>query len=256
MASVTRRPLIVGNWKMNLDRSQAHGLAEGISRESARFEHADAAVCPPFVYLDVVSQAVRGSRLEIGAQDVCYEQNGAYTGEISTSMLIDLGCTYVILGHSERRHIFGETDEVVNKKLLASLTAGLRPIVCVGETLEQRENGTTNQVVSAQFDRSLAGLTEDQMPLVTIAYEPVWAIGTGKVATPEQAEEVHSELRELLTRRYNTTIADSVRIQYGGSVKSSNAQDLLSRPNIDGALVGGASLKVEEFLGIVTAAPK
>jgi triosephosphate isomerase len=179
-----------------------------------------------------------------------FEASGAFTGEVSAAMLLDVGAKYVILGHSERRHIFKETDADVNKKTHAALAAGLAPIVCVGELLEEREAGKTAQVIKSQFDGSLAGITEEQIKGIVIAYEPVWAIGTGKVATPAQAEDVHADLRSLLAKRYNAAVAAEVRILYGGSVKASNAGELLGQPNIDGALVGGASLKVDEFLGI------
>jgi triosephosphate isomerase len=183
-----------------------------------------------------------------------HEPSGAFTGEVSAPMLVDIGCRYVILGHSERRNILGETSEMVNQKVLAALQAELTPIVCVGELLDQREAGQTMKVIQQQFDGSFDGLSEQQMGQLVIAYEPVWAIGTGKVATPEQAEEVHLELRRLLEKRYTSSLAEAVRIQYGGSVKPDNARQLLSQPNIDGALVGGASLKVEDFLGIISAA--
>jgi triosephosphate isomerase len=179
-----------------------------------------------------------------------FEASGAFTGEVSAAMLKDVGCRYVILGHSERRHVLGESDALINKKVLAALAAGLTPIVCVGETLPQREADQTASVVRGQFEGSLAGLSADQMQQVVIAYEPVWAIGTGKVATPAQAEEVHVELRKTIAKRYNSQLAENVRIQYGGSVNGANAAELLAQPNIDGALVGGASLKADEFLAI------
>jgi len=248
-----RRPFIAGNWKMNLDRASAVALAEGVAKHAEDVDDVDLAVCPPSVYLDAVSKAVAGSNVGLGAQNMYHPAQGAYTGEISASMLRDLGCTYVILGHSERRHIFGETDEEINKKVHAALAAGLEPIVCVGELLEEREAGQTLDVIRAQFDGSLAGLSTEQILRVVIAYEPVWAIGTGKVATPEQAEEVHLDLRKILEDRYNDNVADTIRIQYGGSVKPDNAAELLAQPNIDGALVGGASLKVDQFMGIVAA---
>jgi triosephosphate isomerase len=216
--------------------------------------HVDLLVCPPAVYLIPVNEVVRGTSVALGAQNMYHQPNGPFTGEISAAMLLDVGCSYVILGHSERRHILGETDEMVNLKTLAALAAGLTPIVCVGETLEERESGETSMVIRRQIDRSLVSVTARQIEKIVIAYEPVWAIGTGKVATPEQAEEVHAELRNLLSGRYNDGTAGKVRILYGGSVKPSNAADLLSQPNIDGALVGGASLKVEEFLGIAAGA--
>jgi triosephosphate isomerase len=201
-----------------------------------------------------VHEVVAKSPVALGAQNMCHEANGAFTGEISAAMLLDVGCRYVILGHSERRHILGETDVDVNRKTLAALAAGLIPIVCVGELLSEREAGRTAAVISSQFQGSLANVSAEQIEQVVIAYEPVWAIGTGKVATPEQAEAVHGDLRTLLAERYNSRTAENVRILYGGSVKASNAGELLSQPNIDGVLVGGASLKVDDFLGIAAAA--
>ncbi len=246
-----RRPFIAGNWKMNLDRASAVALAEGLAKEAEEVDGVDLAVCPPSVYLEAVGRAVAGSKVALGAQNVYHQPKGAFTGEISVSMLRDLGCEYVIIGHSERRHILGETDDAVNQKVHAALGAGLEPIVCVGELLAEREAGKTLDVIRSQFDGSLAGLSDEQMLRVVIAYEPVWAIGTGRVATPQQAEEVHLDLRKILEERYNKEVAETVRIQYGGSVKPENAADLLSQPNIDGALVGGASLKVDLFMGIV-----
>jgi len=246
-----RRPFIAGNWKMNLHRAAAVSLAAGVAERAQRIDGIDLAVCPPFVYLEAVGKAIAGSKVALGAQNMYYQSEGAYTGEISAAMLRDLGCRYVILGHSERRHILGETDEEINKKVHVAVGAGLTPIVCVGETLPQREAGQTLEVIRRQFDGSLAGLPAEQMSALVIAYEPVWAIGTGKVATPQQAEEVHADLRKLMADRYNPKVADAVRIQYGGSVKAENAAELLGQPDIDGALVGGASLKVDQFMGIV-----
>jgi len=246
-----RRPLIAGNWKMNLDRAAAVALAEGVAREARNVEGVDLAVCPPSPYIDAVAVALAGSRVALGAQNMYHEPQGAFTGEISAAMLCDLGCTYVILGHSERRHILGETDAEVNKKVHSALRAGLTPIVCVGELLAEREAGQTLEVIRRQFDGSLTGLSAEQICRIVLAYEPVWAIGTGRVATPRQAEEVHLDLRKIMQDRYNRQVADSVRIQYGGSVKPENAGELLGQPNIDGALVGGASLKVDQFMGIV-----
>lgn len=237
---------------MNLNGAEAKALAEGIVAKSAGLK-CDVAVCPPSVYLPAVVAACKGSPVGVGGQNMYFEGNGAFTGELSAAMLLDVGCQYVILGHSERRQLLGETDAIVNKKVHAALKAGLTPIVCVGETLAEREAGQTNTVVQTQFDGSLAGLTPDQAAKIVIAYEPVWAIGTGKVATPEQAEEVHADLRRLLESRYNSATAAQVRIQYGGSVKPDNAAELMRQPNIDGALVGGASLKVDSFIGIVSA---
>ncbi len=249
-----RRTLIAGNWKMNLDRASSVELARAIVARTGEAPHAELAVCPPFVYLDAVGAVVRGTPVALGAQNMYFQKPGAFTGEISAGMLLDLGCKYVILGHSERRHILGETDELVNKKCLAALAAGLNPIVCVGETLEEREAGRTADVIRRQFDGSLAGLSADQVLRLVIAYEPVWAIGTGRVATTEQAEEVHIDLRKLLAGRYNSAVAQAVRIQYGGSVKPDNAAELLACENIDGALVGGASLKAGDFMAIAAAA--
>lgn len=249
-----RRPFIAGNWKMNLLREDAVQLARGIAEKVSANAAADVAICPPSVYLEAVNGAVKGSSVKVGGQNMHHESEGAFTGEISGKMLLDLGCDYVILGHSERRQLFHETDQDVNRKLLSALKLGLNPIVCVGETLVEREGGRTQSIIQGQFSGSFASLTAEQMQKVVIAYEPVWAIGTGRNATPQQAEEVHADLRRLIEARYNPHIAASVRIQYGGSVKPDNASELLSQPNIDGALVGGASLKVDSFLGIVNAA--
>ncbi|HEX4145519.1 MAG TPA: triose-phosphate isomerase [Pirellulales bacterium] len=249
-----RRPLIAGNWKMNLDSASAVALAAEAVEGAKKVGQVDAVLCPPYVYLRAVASIVAGSPVALGAQNMSDQANGAFTGEISAAMLLDVGCRYVILGHSERRQLFGETDETVNRKTKAALAAGLIPIVCVGELLDQRESGQTAAVIARQFAGSLAGLSADQMETVVIAYEPVWAIGTGKVATPAQAQEVHSDLRKLIATHYNAAIAQRVRIQYGGSVKPSNAAELLSEPDIDGALVGGASLKAADFLGIVAGA--
>ena len=246
-----RRPFIAGNWKMNLDRAAAVALAAGVAREAKKVDRVDLAVCPPSVYLEAVAEAIVGSKLALGAQNMYHQSAGSFTGEISAAMLCDLGCKYVILGHSERRHILGETDQQINKKVHAAMQAGLTPIVCVGELLAERESGQTLGVIRRQFDGSLGGLSAEQIDRIVIAYEPVWAIGTGKVATPPQAEEVHLGLRKIMETRYNKQVAESVRILYGGSVKPENAADLLGQPNIDGALVGGASLKVGQFMGIV-----
>jgi triosephosphate isomerase (TIM) len=249
-----RRPFIAGNWKMNLNRGSAVALAKAIASAAAAVDGVEIALCPPYVYLEAVAAAIAGSPVALGAQNMYHEPKGAFTGEISAAMLCDLGCKYVILGHSERRHILGETDAAVNKKIHAALAAGLRPILCVGETLAEREAGQTLQVIRRQFDGSLAGVSVQQMAQLVIAYEPVWAIGTGKVATPQQAEEVHLDLRKLLVDRYNQQVADTVRLQYGGSVKPDNAVELLGQPDIDGALVGGASLETAQFMGIIAGA--
>ncbi len=251
-----RRPFIAGNWKMNMNRESAIALAEGVAKRAEKLEGVDLAICPPSCYLDAVGRTISGSKVALGAQNMYHEKDGAFTGELSAAMLVDLGCTYVILGHSERRHILGETDEAINKKVHAALQAGLIPVVCVGELLSEREAGQTMAVIQRQFDGSLAGVSPEDMKKIVIAYEPVWAIGTGKVATPQQAEEVHLGLRKLVAERYNAQIAEEVRMQYGGSVKPDNAAELLGQADIDGALVGGASLKVDQFLGIVAGALK
>lgn len=248
-----RRPFIAGNWKMNLNRAEAVALARGLVEAVGATSKADLAVCPPSVYLDAVAPIVKDTPVALGAQNVYHEANGAFTGEVSTAMLVDVGCKYVILGHSERRHILKETSADVNKKVHASLKAGLTPIVCVGELLAEREANQTEAVVREQVEGSLADLSAEQVAGIVIAYEPVWAIGTGKVASPEQAEEVHKSLRKLLASRYNAASAEQVVIQYGGSVNPKNAAELLRQENIDGFLVGGASLKVDSFMGVIGA---
>ena len=248
---MTRRLLIAGNWKMNLTLSASLDLAESLKKVAADVGNVDIAVCPPSVYIERVAAALKGSNVGVGAQNVYFEKDGAFTGEISVGMLKDIGCQYVILGHSERRNILGESSELVNLKTQAALAAGLIPIVCVGELLKEREAGTTEQVVRRQFDGSFSGVSAEDMKKCVIAYEPVWAIGTGKVATPDQAEEVHAAIRRMIEKNYNKEVAEAVRIQYGGSVNDKNAKEILAKPNVDGALVGGASLKVEPFMGIV-----
>jgi triosephosphate isomerase (TIM) len=249
-----RRKFIAGNWKMNTTRAEAAALASAVALKVGGTSAVDVAVCPPSLYLDPVVQAVKASAVTVGAQNCYHEPKGAFTGEISPAMLKDIGCTYVILGHSERRQIFKESNQDANRKVLAALAAGLGPIVCVGETLQQRQANQTAAVVREQIEGSLAGLSADQMLKIVIAYEPIWAIGTGVVATPQQAEDVHADLRRLLETRYNSQVASAVRIQYGGSVTADNAASLLGQPNIDGALVGGASLKADGFLAIIAAA--
>jgi triosephosphate isomerase len=251
-----RRPLIAGNWKMNLSRSESIALARQLAGAVAAGNGPEVVVCPPFPWLDAVGQTVANSGVLLGAQNVYYEPNGAYTGETSPAMLVDLGCKYVILGHSERRQLLAETNAIVNRKLQAALAAGLGPILCVGETLSERESGKTSDIIQEQFSGSLAGFSAGQLVQggLVIAYEPVWAIGTGKVATPEQAQQVHAELRKMLANRYNSATADEIRLLYGGSVKPENSRELLMQRDIDGALVGGASLKAEGFLAIIAAA--
>jgi len=250
---LTRRTLIAGNWKMNMRAESARTLAQGIADAVGNGSDVDVVVCPPSVYLAPVADAVAGTAVGLGAQNLYPNSDGAFTGEINADMLTDIGCRYCILGHSERRQLMGETNEDVAKKLQAVLAGNLIPIVCVGETLEDREAGNTESVVEAQIRGSLDGLDDVRAAGVVIAYEPVWAIGTGKTASKEQAEEVHAFLRGLLTELYGEDVAQQIRIQYGGSVKPGNAAELLAQPNIDGALVGGASLKVDDFMGIINA---
>lgn len=251
---ILRKPFIAGNWKMNLLRESSVALVRGLADALPANQNVEIAVCPPSVYLLEVAAALAGSRIALGAQNMSQEKEGAYTGEVSGPMLKDIGCSCVILGHSERRQFYGETDALINQKTLAALSCGLTPIVCVGEMLAERESGTTAQVIDTQIRGSLAGLTPEQAGKLVIAYEPVWAIGTGKTASPAQAEEVHAQIRSLLKELFGAAVAETIRIQYGGSVKPDNAAELLGQPNIDGALVGGASLKADSFAAIVAAA--
>ncbi len=251
---MSRGKFIAGNWKMNLNQAQAVELASGLAREAASAKGVDIAVCPPFVYIEQVAKAVAGSGIAVGAQDMFYENNGAFTGEISGAMLKDVGCKYVILGHSERRHVIGETDELINRKNVKALADSLDVIFCVGELLGEREANKTLEVVRRQVTVGLRGISKEQSRKVTIAYEPVWAIGTGRTATPQQAQEVHAMIRGLVAELYDNELAGQMRIQYGGSVKASNAAELLGQPDVDGALVGGASLKIAEFMGIIKGA--
>jgi triosephosphate isomerase len=249
-----RELFVAGNWKMNLDGQRSIELAGALKQEFGNLEDVRLAVCPPFVYLRAVVDVLAGSAIGVGAQNMYTEAEGAYTGEVAGPMLLDVGCRYVILGHSERRHVIGEQDEFINAKVLKALEFGLEPIVCLGEKLEQREAGETEAVVSTQLRAGLEGVAAEQMARVTIAYEPVWAIGTGRTATPEQAEEVHQMLRSLLAGMYSAELAQDAIIQYGGSVKPENAAELMGMPDVDGALVGGASLKADAFGGIIRAA--
>jgi triosephosphate isomerase len=250
------RPLfIAGNWKMNPNTAEAAvALAEAVKAGVGQATDVRVAVCPPSVFLHAVDRALAGSPIGLGGQNMHWKADGAYTGEVSGAMLNDVGCTHVILGHSERRHGLGETDAQVNAKLHAALGVGLIPIVCVGETREEREAGQTEDVVTGQLAGSLAGLSPEQMAGTVLAYEPVWAIGTGLTATPAQAQEVHAFIRGWLGTTFGEATAARVVVQYGGSVKPENAGELLARPDIDGALVGGASLKADDFLGIIKAA--
>ncbi len=245
-----RKMIIAGNWKMNMTNSESSELVKSLVEQIGQVENPLVIVCPPYTALSVVKKLLDGSNIFLGAQNMYAEQSGAYTGEISPSMLLTIGTTYVILGHSERREYFSETDRMVSAKVKLALESGLLPIVCVGEKLDERESGKTEDVIGSQIDGSLADLDADDMKKIIVAYEPIWAIGTGKTATPEMAQEVHSFIRGRLKDRFGD-IADEVTIQYGGSVKGDNAAGLLSQPDIDGALVGGASLKVDQFVKIV-----
>jgi triosephosphate isomerase len=246
---MARRRFVCGNWKMHKTVAEAVQLVRDL-RQRLGDARAQVAVAPPFTALGAVKQALQGSSIQLFAQNCHFEKQGAFTGEVSAAMLRDVGCDGVILGHSERRQLFGETDESVARKLKAALAEGLAPIVCVGETLQEREGGRTWDVVSGQVRNALSGLDAQALGRVTIAYEPVWAIGTGRNATAAQAQEVHAQIRGLL-RELGGGVADSIRIQYGGSVKPDNAAELLAQPDVDGALVGGASLKADDFAKIV-----
>ncbi|MBK7499475.1 MAG: triose-phosphate isomerase [Ignavibacteriales bacterium] len=250
-----RKTVIAGNWKMNNDLKESEKLIVELKNLLQNEKpNCDVIVCPPFTSLSEASKLVKGTVIKLGAQNMHFEDNGAFTGEVSASMLRSAGCEYVILGHSERRHIFGETDEVINKKIKKALAAGLKPIFCIGELLEERENGTTNDVVKRQVLKGLDGISAEDMQNIIVAYEPVWAIGTGKTASPAQAQEVHEFIRDLIEIDYSLEVANDLVIQYGGSVKPDNAKELLSQKDIDGALVGGACLKADSFLGIIKGA--
>ena len=249
-----RTLFIAGNWKMNPTTAEvAVALAEEVKAGVGPSVEVLVAICPPSVFLDRIDNVLAGSPIGLGGQDMHAKPDGAYTGSISGGMLVDAGCTHVILGHSERRHGLGETSATVNAKLHAALAAQLLPIVCIGETLEEHQAHRAEEVVKEQLDGSLAGITPEQMPGIVLAYEPVWAIGTGLTATPEQAQTVHATIRADLAQKFGEATAGRVVIQYGGSVKPDNAADLLGCPDIDGALVGGASLKAGDFLGIIAA---
>ena len=251
-----RKPFVAGNWKMNTDSHTSVELAKRIASGSSGVagHNVTLMVCPPFVYLRSVARALSASNITVGAQDVYFESKGAFTGEISASMLKDAGCNYVLCGHSERRHVIGETDELISKKVAAAIAGGLLPILCVGELLGERDAGQTEQVVTRQIKNCLDGLSVEKVSAVTIAYEPVWAIGTGRTATPQQAQEAHDFIRKLLTDMYDDRLAEEIRILYGGSVKPTNAADLMQQQDVDGFLVGGASLNADDFLTIIQTA--
>ncbi|MEO2032720.1 MAG: triose-phosphate isomerase [Planctomycetaceae bacterium] len=250
-----RRFLVAGNWKMNTDQASGSTLATALaSAASAKHDAVDVLVCPPFPYLSAIGSATRGSRIQLGAQDVYFEASGAFTGEVSVAMLKDVGCSYVIVGHSERRHVMGESDDTINKKVRAGIDGGLQVILCIGELLSERESGQTENVLDRQLAGGLSGISEQEAGDLVIAYEPVWAIGTGVTATTDQAESAHAYIRKWVAERYNSAFADRLRILYGGSVKADNAEKLMQEPNVDGALVGGASLKADSFVPIIDAA--
>ena len=246
-----RTPVIAGNWKMNKTVAEAVALASEIKEKVAGVENVKIIVCPVFTAVKSVADVLKGSNVKVGAQDMYWETSGAYTGEVSGEMLLEAGAEYVIIGHSERRQYFGETNETVNKKLKKALSIGLKPIVCIGETLADREAGTTEAVVGKQVKEGFVGLTAEEMKGTIIAYEPVWAIGTGKTATAEQAEAVHAFVRNLVSQLWDKETADAVVIQYGGSMKPENVASLLAQPDIDGGLIGGAALKADSFEKLV-----
>jgi triosephosphate isomerase len=246
-----RRTVIAGNWKMFKTQAEAAELVKGLQAEVEGYEQVEVVVCPAFTSLSTVSQLLQGSSIQLGAQDVYWEDEGAFTGQISVAMLLDCGCKYVIIGHSERRQHFGETDETVNRKLMKVLETSLTPILCIGETLEEREGGRVAGVTLGQLKRALTGLTEDEVFRIIVAYEPVWAIGTGRTATPEVAEEVHFMIRQWLADSFSEDLSSTIPILYGGSVKPSNIVELMGQPDLDGALVGGASLDALTFAKIV-----
>ncbi|MSR32178.1 MAG: triose-phosphate isomerase [Gemmataceae bacterium] len=248
-----RKKFVAGNWKMFTDRAGAKKLAEAVVAGLAGDNRVEVALCPPFTNLETVAAVLRGTPVALGAQNCHFENEGAFTGEISPLMLLDLGCSHVILGHSERRHKMGEGDALINKKVHAALAAGLKVILCLGETLEDRQGNQTGLVLKKQLEGSLAGLDEAKLERMVLAYEPVWAIGTGHNATPQQAQEAHAFLRGWIAQTHGKPAADALRIQYGGSVKADNAESLLKQPDVDGGLIGGASLKADQFLPIVRA---
>ena len=249
-----RKKVVAGNWKMNNDLNGTVNLISDIKKElSGKIVNAEIIVCPPFTNLETTKALLKDSKIKLGAQNIFYEDSGAFTGEISADMLISAGCEYVIIGHSERRTIFGEDDKSINKKIKTAIRKNLKPIFCVGETLQEREKGITFKILESQLKNGLDGISENELENLIVAYEPVWAIGTGKNATPEQAQEVHNFIRTLIAKIYSENFAGQLVIQYGGSVKADNAKELLSQPDIDGALVGGACLKADSFVKIIEA---
>ncbi|RKX92063.1 MAG: triose-phosphate isomerase [Spirochaetes bacterium] len=248
-----RRAFIAGNWKMNLEKGSAVELAKALVDGTRNITDRDVLICPSFPLLPIVNDIVSGSNVWLGAQNMYYEKKGAFTGEVSADMLKSVGCEWVILGHSERRHVFHEDDSLINKKVKSAIEQGLKPILCVGELLEERESGKTEEVVKRQVVEGLKEVSPEDTAKIIIAYEPVWAIGTGKTATPEDADSIHSFIRDILRDLYNSKVSENMRILYGGSVKPENIDSLMAKDNIDGALVGGASLKADSFLRIINA---
>ncbi len=246
-----RKPFIAGNWKMNKTAAETADLCAKLKETVGGFKEADILICPPFTSLVAAKQAIEGSVIGLGAQNMHWEDSGAYTGEISALMIKGLGCKFVIIGHSERRKYFSETNKEVNRKIKSAISAGILPIVCVGETLEQREQGQEKEVIESQLKEGFDSLTESDLEKITIAYEPVWAIGTGKTATGDQAEEMHNFIRKWFENNFSADLAEKLRILYGGSVKPGNIDGLMKQEDIDGALVGGASLKAEDFTEII-----
>ncbi|HHT9158826.1 MAG TPA: triose-phosphate isomerase [Candidatus Brocadiaceae bacterium] len=249
-----KKPFIVGNWKMNLTLEDGMEFVKLLKSSLNRENEIVCGICPPFVFLRDICRVLESSGIFVAAQNIHSDKNGAYTGEVSALMVKEIGCTHVLIGHSERRHLFGETDAFINAKIKAALSVNLKPILCVGEKLNEREEGKTEYVIKNQLKEDLRGINANQAKELVIAYEPVWAIGTGKTALPEQANEVHLFIRTFLTAEYGKDIANSLYIQYGGSVKPENAGELMAQPAIDGLLVGGASIKLESFLKIIEAA--
>ena len=246
-----RKKIVAGNWKMNKTGAEAVSFARELKNKTLNITKTDIIICPSYVALLPMYEILKESRIHLGAQNVHWESSGAYTGEISAEMIETAGCSHVIIGHSERRQYFGETNQTVNKKINRCLTTPLIPIVCIGETLQQRQEGRTNDVVKEQLVEGLAGLSSDHIKRLILAYEPVWAIGTGVTATPDQAEEVHRFIREVIHGMFDSRIADSIQILYGGSMKPGNIQDLLLQPDIDGGLIGGASLKIDSYVEMI-----
>lgn len=253
---MSRKYFIAGNWKMNKTAAEATALIDAIKAKVGSQDKVDVAVCPPFTALDAASKALDGSTIKLGAQNMHFEAHGAFTGEVAADMLKEFSCTYVILGHSERREYFKECNCLINKKVKAVLANGMKPILCVGEKLEEREAGKTLDIVSEQTVKGLEGISKEDAKNVVVAYEPVWAIGTGKTATPAMAQEVHAAIRKVLADAFGADVADSIQILYGGSMKPENADALLAEKDIDGGLIGGAALKADSFVALIESATK